>query len=164
MTMRRVFVLTVTESGDTSIEGVYATAQAAADSVASDYDDDTDRFMQDARELDSWFEQDPDTIQYHNLYIGPDTTWAIRRMEVEGAEGDEDWYQPRARETEPARQARETSIDLEVCPCCGCNPCLQEGQPGPKAWEARGECEACNGSGQTYNVDEGYESCWRCKG
>lgn len=156
MTMRRVFVLTVTEQPiGASVEGVYATAQAAADSVASDYDDDSDRFMQDARDLDSWDEQDPDTISYNNLYIGPGTTWAIRRMEVEGELGDQGWHQPRGRDTSPVRQDRETSIDLDVCPCCGCNPCLREGQPDSCARCGHDVEEGPNGVIRTIDLDPG---------
>lgn len=80
---RRVFVLTVTEAGETTVEGVYETAQAAADTVAEDYTEADDRFLDEARDLDCWHEEDPDRVSYQSVELGPDVTWMIARHEVE---------------------------------------------------------------------------------
>ncbi len=167
--MKRVFVLTFSESGETTVEGVYATAQAAATAVSLDYDDDADRFMQDAAGLDAWEEVDPDTIKYNNLYLGPGPTWTISKREVE-QERDLATYptlgtpadQGRWAVEEDDRTARPTVndigplfLELGFCPGCSRDVCICDQQPDSCPLCGHEVEEGTNGVVRTVDLDPG---------
>jgi len=86
--MISVFVLTVSECGELSVEGVFSTAQSAAATVARDYDSDDDRFLSAAEDLDNWDtdEDSPDTISFVHRELGPGIEWCIKRMILESSD------------------------------------------------------------------------------
>jgi hypothetical protein len=100
----RVYVLTL-ETGDDdegrTVEGVYATAQAAADAVADGWgeEDDNDD-IRPARDLDEWEEESPEAILFQGRLTGPGTTWRIERHQVQ--------------QELPDRDLKNTELDLDA--------------------------------------------------